>query len=65
MVKLSDEQWMKLRDFSKVITASLRKKLPGDWYLPDEDIQGAVYGVFIKILQSYKPGVMSPTSYCW
>ena len=65
MVKLSDEQWMKLRDFSKVITASLRKKLPGDWYLPDEDIQGAVYGVFIKILQSYRPGAMSPTSYCW
>lgn len=65
IVKLSDADWLKLRDFSKSITASLKQKLPGDWYLSDDDIQGVVYGTFIKILRSYKPGAMSPTSYCW
>lgn len=65
IVKLSDADWLKLRDFSKVITANLKQKLPGDWYLSDDDIQGVVYGTFIKILRSYRPGAMSPTSYCW
>lgn len=65
IVKLSDSDWLKLRDFSKAITASLKPKLPGDWYLSDDDIQGAVYGTFVKLLQGYRPGAMSPTSYCW
>lgn len=38
IVKLSDADWLKLRDFSKAITASLKTKLPGDWYLSDDDI---------------------------
>ena len=50
IVRLSDADWLKLRDFSKAITAKLRTKLPGDWYLSDDDIQGAVYGTFIKLL---------------
>ena len=65
IVKLSDADWLKLRDYSKAITASLKRKLPGDWYLSDDDIQGVVYGTFIKILRSYRPGAMSPASYCW
>lgn len=65
VVKLSDSDWTKLRGYSLAITANLREKLPGDWGLSDDDIQGTVYGAFIKILHSYRPGVMSPASYCW
>lgn len=65
IVRLSDADWLKLRDFSKAITAKLKTKLPGDWYLSDDDIQGTVYGTFVKLLSEYKPGAMSPVSYCW
>lgn len=65
IVKLSDSDWLKLRDFSKAITASLKPKLPGDWYLSDDDIQGAVYGTFVKLLSEYRSGARGPVSYCW
>lgn len=40
-------------------------KLPSDWCLTLEDIEGAVYGTFIKLLNNYESGAMSPTSYCY
>ena len=65
ILKLSDADWLKLRKFSKAISAKLKTRLPCDWYLTQDDIQSAVYGTFIKLLQSYRPGTMSPASYCW
>ena len=64
-VMLSDADWLKLRDFSKAMAARLKKRLPCDWYLPVEDVQSAVYGTFIKLFNSYRPGAMSVTSYCY
>jgi len=63
--RLSDADWLKLRDFSKRISSNIMRKLPGDWLLSDDDVQGAVYGTFVKLLANYRPGAMSPTSYCW
>lgn len=39
-------------------------RLPADWYLSLDEIEGAVYDTFIKLLNNYEEGAMSPTSYC-
>ena len=62
---LSEKDWLKLRDFNKIIAKQIQTRLPSDWYLTSEDIEGAVYDTFIKLLNNYKEGAMSPTSYCW
>jgi len=65
MLRLTEKDWLKLRDFNKQIALRVRAELPGDWYLTAEDVEGAVYDVFIKLLGEYKPGAMSPTSYVY
>lgn len=62
---LNEQDWLKLRDFNKIIAKQIQPRLPSDWYLTIEDIEGAVYDTFIKLLNNYKEGAMSPTSYCW
>lgn len=64
-LNLSEQDWLKLRDFNKIIAKQIQSRLPSDWYLTIEDIEGAVYDTFIKLLNNYKEGAMSPTSYCW
>lgn len=64
-LRLSDDDWMKLRDFNQKIAFSVRKQLPADWYLDKEEVEGAVYDTFIYLLNNYKPGAISPTSYCY
>lgn len=64
-LKLTDEDWRKLQDLNTVTTNSLRRKLPADWPLTSEDINGAVYDTIIHLLSIYKTGAMSPVSYCW
>ena len=46
---------------------NLNNLLPGSVFegLSLEEIEGAVYDTFIKLLNNYKEGAMSPTSYCW
>lgn len=62
---LTENDWLKLRDYNKQIALRVRAKLPGDWYLTLEEVEGAVYDSFIKLLASYRPGAMSAVSFCW
>ena len=64
-IKLTENDWLKLRDFNKKIAVSIQKKLPSDWHLSIDDIEGAVYDAFIRLLNNYENGAMSATSYCW
>lgn len=64
-LKLTEKEWLKLRDFNKKIAINILARLPEDWKLPLEDIEGAIYDTFINLLNNYKDGAMSPTSYCW
>lgn len=64
-IKLTDADWLKLRDFNKVISKKIKQDIPVDWDLSLEEIQSAVYDTYIKLLSNYKLGAMSPTSYCW
>ena len=61
---LSDADWISLRDMNHAITGQIRAKLPPDWQLPEEDIQGAVYDTFLRLLANYRHGAMSPLTYC-
>lgn len=63
--KITEADWLKLRDYNRRITARIMAKLPADWYLTDEEVEGAVYDSFISLLSTYKGGSMSPTSYCY
>lgn len=65
MLRLTEKDWLKLRDFNKRIALRVQAKLPGDWYLTHEEVEGAVYDVFIKLLGEWRPGAMSPTSYVY
>lgn len=62
---LSEQQWLKLRDYNKIIARNIQQKIPADWYLSTEDIEGAVYDSIISLLSEYKEGAVSPTSYCY
>ena len=65
MTKLTEKDWLKLRDYDKSIALRVQARLPGDWYLTLEEIESAVYDTFIKLLRNYEPGAQSATSYCW
>ena len=63
--RLGEAEWLKLRDYNKIITAHIMPKLPADWYLTADDVEGAVYDTIIKLLAAYRDGAQSPTSYVW
>lgn len=63
--KLTEKDWLKLNDFAKMFAKSIRKQLPADWGIEEDEIQGAVYDTFLALLANYKPGAMSATSYCY
>ena len=63
--KITEADWLKLRDWNRQITKRIMAKLPADWYLTSEDVEGAVYDSIISLLSTYKGGSMSATSYCY
>lgn len=65
MLQLNENDWLKLRDYNKVIATRIMMRLPSDWCLTSDEVEGAVYDTFIKLLNNYKDGAMSPTSYCY
>lgn len=64
-VRLSTEDWDVLKAYNARISCNILKKLPSDSGYSYEDVSSEVYGVFVTLLNEYKCGVMSPTSYCW
>ena len=65
MTRLDENDWLKLRDYNKIIANHIMRRLPSDWNLSFDDVSGAVYDTFIKLLNNYEPGAMSELSYCW
>lgn len=63
--KLNDQDWLRLKDYNGRISRSLVDKLPPDWYLSFEEVQGAVYDSIISLLKLYRPGTQSATSYVY
>ena len=64
-LKLNEHDWMQLKDYSKIFAVEIRKKLPAEWSITIEDIEGSVFDTFIYLLGNYKDGAMSPVSYCY
>ena len=64
-IRLTEKDWLKLNDFAKIFAKKIRKQLPAAWGIEEDEIQGAVYDTFLSLLANYKPGAMSPTSYCY
>jgi len=64
-IKLTEQDWLKLRDFNKTIAKKIKQRLPEDWQLTLSEIESALYDTFIKLLNNYVEGAMSPTSYCY
>lgn len=65
MLRLTEQDWLKLRDYCKHTAQDVMRKLPADWYLPAEEVESAVFDSIIKLLHVYKPGPMSPVTWCW
>lgn len=63
--RITEADWLKLRDYNKVIAKNLKKRIPVDWDLSLEDLESAVYGTFVKLFDLYESGAMSLVSYCW
>lgn len=59
--------WSKLNGFNQAISANIKKQLPADWYLTDDEIKSEVNAVFVYLIKLYRPKEdgLSLTSYCW
>ena len=64
-LNLTENDWLKLRDYNVVIARHIKNRLPLDWQLTTEEIEGAVYDTFIRYLNNYEQGTMSPVSWCY
>lgn len=64
-LKLTEKDWLKLRDYSKLFAGRIQHNLPVDWAITLEEIEGAVFDTFIYLLGNYKEGAMSVVSYCY
>jgi len=64
-IHLKERDWLKLNDYCKAISNSLMKELPGDWPIDYDDVASTVFDAFLYLLNNYKEGIQSPTSYCW
>ena len=42
-LNLTEADWLKLHDFNKQIAKRIQMRLPSDWYLTLDEIEGAVY----------------------
>lgn len=64
-LKLTEKDWLKLRDYSKLFAGRIQRNLPVDWAITLEEIEGVVFDTFIYLLGNYKEGAMSAVSYCY
>lgn len=63
---LSEKDWNTLAKYAKIIATAILKKLPVDWNLEFDEVEGVIFDSFVKIIQSYNPnGTCSVASYCW
>lgn len=65
MTTITENDWLKLKDFADIIAPNIIRKLPIGCNFDNNDVKSAIYGVFIDLISNYKPGPLSLTSYCW
>lgn len=63
----SNVDWQKLDGYCNAITASIMKKLPGDYHLSFDEVKSEVNIAFVTLIKLYAPktGGMSLTSWCY
>lgn len=62
---VSSAEWAKLSDYAKIAAREIRNELPADWHLTTEEITSYVLGVIAHLIDTYKSGALSVTSYCY
>lgn len=62
---ISESDWLKLRDYAKIASREIRNELPADWGITAEEITSYVLGVIAHLIDTYKHGATSITSYCY
>lgn len=62
---ISESEWLKLRDYAKITAREIRNELPSDWGITEEEITSYVLGVIAHLIDTYKHGATSITSYCY
>lgn len=60
---ISNDDWDRMTDYSRVFASNIRRKLPDDWYITVDDIQSEMYGEIASMVRTYKPGKKSLVSY--
>ena len=63
----SNVDWQKLDSYCNAITASIMKKLPGDYNLSFDEVKSEVNMAFVTLIKLYVPktGGLSLTSWCY
>ena len=59
------EDWSKLSDYADIASREIKKELPSDWGITAEEITSYVLGVIAHLIDTYKHGATSVTSYCY
>ena len=62
---VSQADWLKLADYSKIAANEIRREIPADWNITTEEIASYVLGVIAHLIDTYKDGATSLTSYCY
>lgn len=59
------QEWIKLCDYARISARHLNRKLPMDWDLSVDEIQGKLMDTVLHLIDIYKAGGQSIVSYCY
>lgn len=59
------QEWLKLYDYIKISARNIKRKMPVDWDLSVEDIQGKLMDTVLHLIETYKAGGQSFVTYCY
>ena len=62
---VSRDDWDKLSDYADIAAREIKSALPADWGITVEEIASYVLGVIAHLIDTYKQGATSLTSYCY
>lgn len=62
---LTEEDWRHLMICRDCVSRKIAKRLPRNWHIPKEDIDGAVLDSIINLISIYRPGGMSLVTWCY
>lgn len=62
---ITSAEWLKIETYIKATITRLQRRMPTDWQPEYDDLHCVCFDAVLAILNSYKPGSLSPSAYCY